>query len=170
MHFIDKFIGKLTKFYQMLKLIYKPRYIALNLLLAIVYYAIFLYLAYVQGGNAVMTSNWPLAFALIITSSIVMTIAVYSMKNRISRNAKISGSVGSVSTIVLGTGLCGCATTFLPTIATVIGVGTAGVFGLSRFLSDYSVGIFSAMIMLNLLIAVYYINKLSGRKQIKRVS
>ena len=117
-----------------------------------------------------MTSNWPLAFALIITSSIVMTIAVYSMKNRISRNAKISGSVGSVSTIVLGTGLCGCATTFLPTIAAVIGVGTAGVFGLSRFLSDYSVGIFSAMIMLNLLIAVYYINKLSGRKQIKRVS
>jgi len=154
---------KSTRLYQTLKRVYKPKYIALNLLLAGVYYALFLYLSYVQGGNAIMTSNWPLVFVLIISSSILLTIAIYSIKNTGRSSAKISGTVGSVGTVVLGSGLCGCTTTFLPVIATAIGVGTAGVFGLSRFLSDYSVEIFSAMIILNMLVIVYYTNKLSSQ-------
>ncbi|OJI07271.1 MAG: hypothetical protein BK997_03360 [Candidatus Micrarchaeum sp. ARMAN-1] len=146
-------------FYRTLKRIYKPKYIVLNLFILVAYSAIFLYLAYVQGGNAIMASNWPLVSVLIITSSIIMTIAIYSIKN--TRRNK-AGTVGSAGAVVLGSGLCGCTTAFLPAIAIAAGVGASNVYWLTGFLFSYSVEILSALIIMNLLIIVYYTNKLSS--------
>lgn len=144
------------------KSIYKPKYIALNLLLAIAYYALFVYLASVQGGGSIMLRTNPLlVLGLITTSSIALTIAIYSIKNTRRNYAKANGTAASLGTLVAGTGLCGCTTTFPAVIAAGIGVGSTGVYALSSFLKTYSTYIFSVLIVMNILVIAYYSNKLS---------
>lgn len=149
-----------VKLYAMLKAIYKPKYIALNLLLAAIQYGIFLYLAYVQGGGSVMlvTSGF-FIWGLIITSSIALTVAIYSIKNTRRNNARATGTAASFSTLVVGTGLCGCSTTFPAVVAAGLGMSNTGVYALSSFLKNYNPYIFSILILLNLLAIGYYLNR-----------
>lgn len=145
-----------------IKNIYKPRFIALNLFLGAAYYAAFLYLAYLQGGNALMVLLPAyLLFLLIATSSILMTVVVYSIMNKRRGTAKVSGTAASAGTVVLGSGLCGCTTTLLPTIALAVGVSTPGVYALTSFLRNYNVYITSVLIVVNAIVLLFYINKLS---------
>ncbi|MDE1828157.1 MAG: hypothetical protein KGH65_03295 [Candidatus Micrarchaeota archaeon] len=142
--------------------IYKPKYIALNLFLAVAYYGLFLYLAYVQGGGAVMvrTSGF-LIFGLVATSSIALTIAIYSIKNTIRNNAKTSGTATSFATLASGTGLCGCTTTFPAVVATAAGISSPNVLTFISFLKNYNPYIFGALIIFNLAAIGYYLNKFS---------
>lgn len=148
-----------------IKNIYKPRYVALNLSFGVIYYALFLYLAYVQGGGAVMLrTSGILIFALIATSSIALTIAIYSIANTRRNQAKASGTAVSFGTLVTGTGLCGCTTTFPAVIAAGIGVSSTGVYALGGFLKNNNPYIFSVLIILNLFVIGYYLDKFSKRE------
>ena len=148
-----------------IKRVYKPKYLALNLLLGIAYYVIFLYLATIQGGGAIMTGTpWILVFGLIATSSIALTISIYSISNTRRNQAKASGTVVSLGTLVTGTGLCGCITTFPAVIAAGIGISSTGVYALGGFLKNYNPYIFSGLIILNLFVICYYLNKFSKRE------
>ena len=148
-----------------IKRIYKPKYLALNLLIGIAYYALFLYLATIQGGGAIMSGTpWVLVFGLIATSSITLTIAIYSISNTRNNQAKASGTAVSFGTIVTGTGLCGCATTFPAVIAAGIGISTTGVYALGSFLKNYNLYIYSGFIIMNLFVIGYYLNKFSKRE------
>ena len=152
------------KFYYTLRKIYKPKYIVLTIFLGIFYAAAFWYLAYIQGGNSVMlVVPIYLIFLLIASSSILTTIAIYSIKNTRRNNAKIFGTATSGGTILLGSGLCGCTTTFLPTIAFFVGASTPTVFVLTSFLKNYSVEVISVSIAINVIFIAYYLNKLSNR-------
>ena len=148
-----------------IKRVYKPKYLALNLLLGIAYYVIFLYLATIQGGGAIMTGTpWILVFGLIATSSIALTISIYSISNTRRNQAKASGTAVSLGTIVTGTGLCCCVTTFPAIIAAGIGISTPGVYALGSFLKNYNLYIYSGLILLNLFVIGYYLNKFSKRE------
>ena len=148
-----------------IKRIYKPKYLALNLLIGIAYYALFLYLATIQGGGAIMSSApWILVFGLIATSSITLTIVIYSISNTRNNQAKASGTAVSLGTIVTGTGLCGCVTTFPAVIAAGIGISTTGVYALGSFLKNYNLYIYSGFIIMNLFVIGYYLNKFSKRE------
>ena len=151
------------KFYDTLREIYSPKYIGLTIALGIAYSVAFWYLAYIQGGNAVMLYiPTYLIFLLIASSSILTTIAIYSIKNTRRNNAKMSGPATSASTVLLGSGLCGCTTTLLPTIALALGVSTPTVYAFSSFLKNYSIEIISMLIILNTVVLAYYLNKLSS--------
>ena len=153
------------KSYDTLRQIYKPKYVGLTIAIGIAYSAAFWYLAYIQGGNDVMLYvPIYLIFLLVASSSILTTVAVYSIRNTRKNNAKISGTATSASTLLLGSGLCGCTTTLLPTLALAVGAGTPAVYALSSFLKNYNVEIISALIILNMAVLVYYINKLSSPK------
>ena len=147
----------------MIKRVYTPKYAALSLALGVAYYAAFWYLAYIQGGDAVML-YMPiyLILALVASSSILTTVAVYSIRNTRKNNAKISGTAASASTLLLGSGLCGCTTTLLPTLAFAAGAGTPAVYALSSFLKNYNIWIISMLILFNTLVLAYYLNKLSS--------
>ncbi len=148
-----------------LTMVYKPKYIALNLLLGIAYFALFLYLAYIQGGGAVMLrTSGILIFGLIATSSIALTIAIYSISNTRRNQAKTSGTAMSLGTLVTGTGLCGCTTTFPAVIAAGIGVSSTGIYALGGFLKNNNPYIFSGLIILNLFVVGYYLDKFSKRE------
>lgn len=144
------------------KHIYKPKYIALNLFLGVAYYALFLYLAYIQGGGAVMLrTSGVLIFGLLATSSVALTIAIYSIANTRRNQAKSSGTAVSLGTLITGTGLCGCTTTFPAVIAAGIGVSSTGVYALGGFLKNNNPYIFSALIILNLFVIIYYLDRFS---------
>lgn len=145
-----------------IKNIYKPKYIALNLFLGVAYYALFLYLAYIQGGGAVMLrTSGVLIFGLLATSSIALNIAIYSIANTRRNQAKSSGTAVSLGTLVTGTGLCGCTTTFPAVIAAGIGVSSTGVYALGGFLKNNNPYIFSSLIILNLFVIGYYLDRFS---------
>lgn len=145
--------------------IYNPKYIALNLSLAIIYYLLFLYFAYIQGGGAIMVStSIILIFGLIVTSSITSTIAIYSIANTRRNQAKTSGTIASLGTLVAGTGLCGCTTTFPAVIAAGIGMSSTNVYALGGFLKNNNPYIFSVLILLNLFVIGYYLDKFSKRE------
>ena len=161
----------MMRFYDTLREIYKPKYVALTIILGIAYSLAFWYLSYIQGGNAVMLSvPIYMVFLLVASSSVLMTIAIYSIRNTRKNNAKATGTAASAGTVILGTGLCGCATTLLPTLALAAGMSTPAVYALASFLSDYNVEIISLLIALNVAVIAYYLNKLSDptRKMKKR--
>lgn len=156
----------LTKSISVIKSVYKPRYVALNILLAVAYYLGFLYLSYVQGGNAIMTNLPAYAiFFLIATSSILMTVSIYSVLNATKGKPKASSSAASIGTVVIGSGLCGCTTTLIPSVALAVGAGMPVAFALSSLIKNYSPEIISALIMANVLVIAYTINKLSKSKK-----
>ncbi len=158
-------VCEMRKLVAMIKRIYTPKYAALSLALGVAYYAAFWYLAYIQGGNAVMLYvPIYLVLLLVASSSTLTTVAVYSIRNTRNNNAKISGTATSASTLLLGSGLCGCTTTLLPTLALAVGAGTPAVYALSSFLKNYNVEIITALIILNTIVLAYYINKLSSPK------
>ena len=151
------------RFYSTLKEIYKPKYIGLTVALGIAYSVVFWYLAYLQGGNAVMVSvPIYMIFLLIVSSSILMTVAAYSIKNTRRNNTKTTGAAASAGTVILGSGLCGCTTTLLPTIAIAVGISMPTVFTLASFLKNYNIEIISLLIAINVIALAYYLNKLSS--------
>ncbi len=149
----------------MLRKIYRLKYIALGIFLGIIYYELFLYLASVQGGGFIMVEANPfLIFGLVATSSIALTMGIYSIisyKNLARNHAKINGTAASVGTIVMGTGLCGCNTAFPLAVATALGVGSTGTYALGGFLKDYGTPILAGMVIINILVIAYYSNKFS---------
>ncbi len=153
------------KFYYTLKKIYTPKYMLLSIVLGIVYSIAFLYLAYLQGGNAIMLYiPVYLIFLLIASSAILMTVSIYSIRNMRKSNAKKTGTAASAGTVILGSGLCGCTTTLLPTVALAVGISTPTVYVLASFLKNYSVAIVSLLIVINVVVLVYYLNRLSRKR------
>lgn len=151
------------KFYNTLREIYGPKYIGLTIALGIAYSIAFWYLAYIQGGNDVMLSvPIYLIFLLIASSSILLTIAVYSIRNTRKNGAKTKGTAASAGTVILGSGLCGCTTTLLPTVALAAGVSLPAVYALTSFLRNYNIEIISILISINFVVIAYYLNKLSS--------
>ncbi len=148
------------KFYDTLREIYRPKYIGLTITLGIAYSIAFWYLAYIQGGNDVMLSvPIYLIFLLIVSSSNLMTVAIYSIRNMRKSNAKTTGTAASAGTVILGSGLCGCTTTLLPTVALAVGISTPTVYALASFLKNYDTEIVLLLIVINVVVLVYYLNK-----------
>ena len=102
-----------------------------------------------------------LIFGLLATSSVALTIAIYSIANTRRNQAKSSGTAVSLGTLITGTGLCGCTTTFPAVIAAGIGVSSTGVYALGGFLKNNNPYIFSALIILNLFVIIYYLDRFS---------
>lgn len=162
---------KLSNFADTIADIYKPKYIFLNALLVIAYYLIFAYLVRIQASTAFLIIPAPLIFLLVTSSSVLLTMAIYSYKNTRKNGAKASASGLSFASVVGASGLCGCAGTFPILFATAIGLNVGSIVSLSNFLLFYRVQLFSAVVVLNVIVIAYYISRFStsscriGRKR-----
>ncbi|MDE1846347.1 MAG: hypothetical protein KGH53_03655 [Candidatus Micrarchaeota archaeon] len=163
----DWVLHRAERFVKVLRAIYSPKYLMLNLFLGIAEYAVFIYLASVQGGGAVMLhTEWYFIFSLIATSSLLLTIATYSVFNKAGRNFGVNGTTCSATTVVVGSGLCGCTTTFSSAIAALfLGAGSPGVYQLSAFLKNYSPYIFSIMILANVFVILFMLEKFANLRR-----
>ncbi len=153
-----------------LKRIYKPKYLALNAAVFGLYYLIVKYLLSIQQ-KGIPISSVPvyLVYALVASSSIALTIAVYSIFNTRRNSARITASSVSAATTLAGGVIAGCscqAAILFNVLA--ISVGSGEAFALNTLISENAPYIFGAMTLINLLLVVYYVQKIStGRCSIK---
>jgi hypothetical protein len=155
--------GRVGRLYGSLRSIYRPRYMILNLAVAAIYYYAFIYLVKLQNQGVLLFSiPMTVIYALVITSSILFTIAIYSINNTRRNQAKVSASTLGVATTIAGgvIGGCGCSAPLIFGL-TAIGVSASSITPLYLFLADNSVPLFSALVLVNLAVIVYYLNKLS---------
>jgi hypothetical protein len=152
------------RIYNTIKEIYRrPKYILLNLLALLAYYYLFNYLIRAQQyGIFLVTIPIYLVYLLVLTSSVALTIGIYSIRNTRNNGAKeVSTGISAVTTLAGGiVGGCGCTEPLILGL-TVVGLSTSDTFALVNFISANQAIIFSAMIVINLFVVVYYLNKLS---------
>ncbi len=142
--------------------VYRPRYVLLNLMALFAYYLAFTYILGIQGHGAVLFFiPLYLLYALVATSSIALTIAVYSIYNTRNNHARISASaVGTATTLAGGViGGCSCATPILFGL-TALGVSGSDIIALVNFMSAYQVLLFYFAIFVNMTVIAYYTNRL----------
>lgn len=149
--------------YKTLKEVYKPLYIALNVVFAVLYFFLIQYLLSIQQDGIPVTSvPIYLVYLLAIISSITLTVAVYSIKNTRRNNAKISATAVSASTAVFGGVVSGCgcqAAILFNVIAVSAGAGEATL--INTLIAENAPVVFAGMIILNLFVVTYYLERLS---------
>ncbi|MCL5430157.1 MAG: hypothetical protein M1504_01610 [Candidatus Marsarchaeota archaeon] len=153
----------LNRAYGTIRSVYKPKYILLNIALIAAYWIVYSFIIEAQTIGGLIFTFVPqyLIYALVFTSSILTTISVYAISNTRKNSASVSGNSVSVATILFGglVGGCGCQTPLLLSFAAII--GTANAFSLNNFFHDYQVPTTVALLVINLLVIGYYLNKLS---------
>ncbi len=150
-----------------IKSIYRrPFYIIFNIIIAIVYYFVFDFLIRYQNyGILLIEMPIYLLYLIIISSSILLTISIYSIKNSKKNIAKVSGSTVSTVVVLFGSvvGGCGCSAPIIYGLS-VLGLDISVTSSLAYFLSYYILDIFYLMIIINCIFIIYYLNKLSTTK------
>ena len=144
--------------------IYRPRYVVLNIASFVVYYyAYFELIAYQNLGVFLSNVSEGLLYLLVLTSSVLLTVAVYSIRNTRNNRASVSGTtLGTVTTLFGGViGGCGCSVPVISSLA-VVGLSASEVVSLNNFLADYQNDIFGLMVVVNLVVIVYYLFRLSS--------
>ena len=149
-----------ASFYKKIISIYKPRYILLNAIIAVLYYAVFQFLLHygLHYGIAFAFTNVPLylMYALVITSSVLFTVAIYSLvHNRKSKRlGALNGGVGTAMPAV-GSFIAGCGCHGLALLALFSAViSTSEAISVVDFLQAYQVPLFAMLIVLNLVLIV----------------
>lgn len=143
--------------------VYRPKYILFNIAAAIVYYFVFItLLSYQQQGITAVSFPYYLIYLLVVTSSIVLTVAIYSIRNTRNNSAKVSATTAGTVTTLAGTVIsgCGCSASVLVSL-TAIGVSSSQIFSLDNFFVANQPILLAIMIAINLFVLLYYLNKLS---------
>ncbi len=150
----------------MLKVIYRPKYIAINVITAIAYFLFISYLLRFQNYGVLIISVPPyVLYLLSITASISLTIGIYSIGNARNNHAGGTGSMTGTATAFAGSlvGGCGCHAPILVSAIALLGFGSAA-FPADVLLTSYATPIFLVLIIINIAISIYYLNRLSDPK------
>jgi len=153
--------------YKTIKSIYKPKYIVLNIILAIAYYTAMtkILIAAYHIVIFVHPLSQYLFYTVAVTSSIMLTIGIYAFGNTVRNKAKIMApTVGSVVALTASVFTsCGCTTTLALLILTAIGLSGSEALSLGIFISNNESMLLFILILINLFVITYYINRLSKR-------
>jgi len=143
-----------------------PRYVALSVIGAVVYYLVFDYFVSLSNfGIVVFSAPVYLVYMLAITASLLLTITVYSVSLRLRRGLPSSSSAGllaSLSTIVGGSVVgCACQAPILYNLLYFFGLNAFEASGVVTPLVAFSMEINVALIVLNLVAVVWLLSKIS---------
>ncbi|MCL4411642.1 hypothetical protein M1329_01790 [Candidatus Marsarchaeota archaeon] len=151
------------RLYELLRKVYSPKYVALNVAAFAVYYLAATSIAKFSSGVVIFApySN-VLFYAVLATASVLLTLSVYSIQNTRRNAAKYSASLSGTFTAI-GGGLflgCGCQAPILFSVFSLF-VGSANALGADVFISDYELPLLLALLFINAAIISYYLYKLS---------
>ena len=155
---------RLPSMLRILVAVYKPKYLLLNIVAFIGYYYVYYALiSYQNYGLFLNNIPYGLLYSLVLTSSILITIAVYSIRNTRNNKARTTGTTaGTAVTLLAGViGGCGCEAPLVLNLA-VIGLSASEVVSLNNFLTGYQIQIFEVMIIVNVAVVIYYLYRLSS--------
>ncbi len=153
-------------FYRRIKEIYSdPKYVGLNVILFLAYYAGVYYLIKLHGGIISLSGPMTLylLYALLVTSSMMMTLAIYSFAKASSRKgAAKAGGIGILTAAAGGFAVsCGCEIPAALSIAAV-GVSSAEFVVADNIITRYTPEIIAIAILVNLVFMAYYLNRLQN--------
>lgn len=149
--------------YRQLKEIYKLRYLLLNLVLAFLYYLLITAILAVQAQGLPFTPvPLYLIYILSITSSVLLTIAVYSIFNTTRNAARFSATAAGTITALAGSIVagCGCSGAILFSLMAVF-LSSSQAFLINTIATENASLLLYIMIIINLSVIIYYIRKLS---------
>lgn len=141
----------------------QPKYVLLNIAIAVAYYYLYTtILSYQDFGVALFLLPQYLLYALVATSSVLLTLAIYSVRNTRNNLAKGSSSAIGTATTAIGSVVagCGCAGSFILGLGAV-GITTTDAIALQNFVSANQFALTLSLIAINVVVLVYYIEKLS---------
>lgn len=150
-----------------IRAVYRPAYIAINVATALLYYLLFeLLIRYQNYGILFIAVPVILLYALVVTSSVMFTIGIYTIRKSLRKKTSASAcSIGTAMTLFAGViAGCGCSAPIIYGI-TVFGLSLAEVSVLATAITRYSSYIIGAVIAVNLLLIAYYLMKISGRRK-----
>ncbi|MCL5433887.1 MAG: hypothetical protein M1538_02840 [Candidatus Marsarchaeota archaeon] len=146
---------------QKIKEIYTPKYIVLNVAALIAYYLLFYGVLSLQNPLFIFVTIPPLLlYSLIISSSILLTISVYTIKHSGFSYSKTSSGLIGTATALLGSVIsgCGCTAPLLFSLTT-FGISISQLIMLDSFIFNNSSLLFGVMIVINLFLIIYYLIK-----------
>ncbi len=153
------------KLYGRIRSVYDARYLLLNLVVLLAYYLVIeKLLAIQQFGIAFSAAPAYLVIALAVTSSVLMTIAVYTiLESRRARGLGAEEAVGSCATALVGGVLSGCGcqgAIAYSALAIVLGGGEA--YAMNTILTEHIALILAALTIFNIAFIVYSLGRLPG--------
>jgi hypothetical protein len=160
---------KATEFYGRLRKIYSMPYILLNLVILLVYYVVVeKIVALQQFGLIFITAPAYLIILLVVSSSILMTIAAYTIvQSRKAKNLGYGGAVGSCATAVVGGVMsgCGCQGAILYSALAIV-AGSGEAFSINTVFSEHIGLILGALVIFNIAFIVYSLGRFDrGRRR-----
>jgi hypothetical protein len=152
--FIYNFLNTFIDIYK------KPKYIAINVIFAIVYYYFFFFIVKFQNLFLFIAIPLWLVYSLILSSSILITLSIYSLLN--SGFSFTKGSIGLVSALTTFIGSlvvgCSCTAPILFSLA-ALGFSSLQLIALDNFFTSNQFLIVLAMLIINLLFIIYYASR-----------
>ena len=154
--------------YGKLRKVYSSWYLLLNLVILLVYYvAVQRILAIQQFGFVFSTAPVWLMVSLVVSSSVLMTLAVYTILGY--RKVKALGygeATSSCATALIGGVLsgCGCQGTILYSALAVV-AGSGEAFAVNTVFAEHIGLILGALTLFNIAFIVYSIDRLPGGRR-----
>lgn len=157
-----------VSYFEEIKKIYSdPKYVGLTVVIFLAYYVGIYYLIKLHGG--IISLSGPitlyLLYALLVTSSMMMTLAVYSItKTEIRKKAVKAGGVGMLTAVAGGFAIsCGCEIPAAMSIA-AIGIGSAEFVVLDNIIAKFTPEIIAITIVINIAFMVYYLGRFQSKE------
>lgn len=141
-------------------------------ILAIVYYFVINYVISLNspGGISFVTVPAILIYLLAISASMLLVISIYSMKFSFLRiESEAEGVISFITTLAGGiVAGCNCAVPIIASLLYLLTLNAVTVSSIIVIIGNYQIEIFAALILLNLLVSYYHLNKLSKMCTIKK--
>ncbi|MDE1833179.1 MAG: hypothetical protein KGH58_02050 [Candidatus Micrarchaeota archaeon] len=159
---------------QVLRMVYaSPAYTLVNISAAIFYYFLFRYVLASQNyGIFLLTAPQAWIYALVISSSVLLTLGVYGIRSAFEpRGNAITGEGASVATTLLGALVSGCASCQAPLIGTLLyaaGLDALSVSGVISWIGSNQALILLAFIVINLAMIYYSTGKIAEGCRIRQ--
>lgn len=152
--------------YRSLRTVYgKSAYMALNLLILLAYYEIVeRILAIQQFGIVIATAPVSLILSLVLTSSILLTIAIYTIvESRKGRRAGYRAAGSSCAVTVLGGVMsgCGCQGAILYSALAIV-VGSGEAYAINTIFTEHIALVLAALTIFNITFIVYSLSRVQG--------
>lgn len=153
------------KLYQNLRKVYSLGYLLLNLIIILIYYeAIERILALQQFGLAFSTAPASLIITLVLSSSVLMTIAIYTiLESRKRKGLGYEEAASSCVTAVVGGVMsgCGCQGAIMYSVL-AIAFGSGEAYAINTVFSEHIGLILAALTIFNIVFIVYSLGRIPG--------
>ncbi|MGI0141902.1 MAG: hypothetical protein ACREBF_04635 [Candidatus Micrarchaeales archaeon] len=145
--------------------------VATTAALAVLYYFIIEYVISLNATDGVVFITTPqiLIYLLALSSAVLLTISIHSIRLSLSRIQMEIDGVASAATSVIGGVIagCNCAVPILSSAMYLLALNAATVSTVLAFVSNYQIEIFAALILFNFVTSFHHLSALSRTCTIK---